>query len=521
MKSELFRSILAVDSVALIVNGVEHQISIEDQYAGVASYGNGSFIFFSDIELTAAEANFDVDPANGSEQWTTTGFTYGENANIISLCGTLREADYFSSLIREGYRDEDEEDPLDLAKEVLNMTEEELDEYVACLPFMLYMDIEKIRERENLPEDADLDNVIITFKYDNKKYDLSGAFLLQQHSTPENFFDPDGGGWRVPDDSLNGWGDTALLSVYEDRGECTWNVPITNLYDWKIYTLCLQSELQKNVEEPEEPTTGETWVINEEPISDIGVTVVSFVSNNERFNRISCSVSQGVGGSINFDYNQVYLIYRTFTEWTDQAYRTVTFETAPTGALLTWLQANAVKQEPSPQLSTPTLVLSDNTLQIDNIDQNATAIEIWKNGALFDTISVEPINKLLYIDENGYCGEDELKPSEVKIVLWGDRNTLDSEELNAFEAAYACLIDAVPEGFAARAFFWLKAPEGAESIYLSTTQFDMSNVTEIVAKYFEENEWTDCNTYFDGYDDYFTLKLDKYYPNNPYAIFLK
>ena len=30
--------------------------------------------------------------------------------------------------------------------------------------------------------------------------------------------------------------------------------------------------------------------------------------------------------------------------WTNQAYRTVTFETAPTGDLLAWLEANATKQ---------------------------------------------------------------------------------------------------------------------------------------------------------------------------------
>lgn len=30
--------------------------------------------------------------------------------------------------------------------------------------------------------------------------------------------------------------------------------------------------------------------------------------------------------------------------WTDEAYRTVTFESEPTGDLLTWLTNNAVKQ---------------------------------------------------------------------------------------------------------------------------------------------------------------------------------
>lgn len=37
-------------------------------------------------------------------------------------------------------------------------------------------------------------------------------------------------------------------------------------------------------------------------------------------------------------------VYLYENGWTNQAYRTVTFETPPTGSLLTWLQANAVKQ---------------------------------------------------------------------------------------------------------------------------------------------------------------------------------
>lgn len=47
------------------------------------------------------------------------------------------------------------------------------------------------------------------------------------------------------------------------------------------------------------------------------------------------------------DYN-VEIVYGDYGEdppkWNDQAYRTITFLESPTGDLLTWLQANGVKQ---------------------------------------------------------------------------------------------------------------------------------------------------------------------------------
>ena len=47
----------------------------------------------------------------------------------------------------------------------------------------------------------------------------------------------------------------------------------------------------------------------------------------------------------NLEYGHQEGIQTVFIDnWVSQDYRTVTFETSPTGALLTWLQANAVKQ---------------------------------------------------------------------------------------------------------------------------------------------------------------------------------
>ena len=46
-------------------------------------------------------------------------------------------------------------------------------------------------------------------------------------------------------------------------------------------------------------------------------------------------------------------------EWADQKYRTITFLEPPTGALLTWLQANAVKQGSDTPVDTSSWSVSD------------------------------------------------------------------------------------------------------------------------------------------------------------------
>ena len=98
----------------------------------------------------------------------------------------------------------------------------------------------------------------------------------------------------------------------------------------------------------------ETWVLNEQP-QWIGISSrdfsIQFTSNNQsftlfRFNRSGAS-------QYDLQYNDVVVnggIWNSslnrpnWTGWTNSSYRTVTFDTAPTGDLLTWLQANGTKQ---------------------------------------------------------------------------------------------------------------------------------------------------------------------------------
>lgn len=91
--------------------------------------------------------------------------------------------------------------------------------------------------------------------------------------------------------------------------------------------------------------SGETWVLND--VLVITGTVVEymeigFTSNAKEWTGIS--VDSGIvlyaGTKDNLEVYQEERPQR----WLDQAYRTITFDTAPTGELLTWLQNNGVKQ---------------------------------------------------------------------------------------------------------------------------------------------------------------------------------
>ena len=97
-----------------------------------------------------------------------------------------------------------------------------------------------------------------------------------------------------------------------------------------------------------------TWLLNEQP-QWIGISSrdfsVQFTSNNQSFTLFRFNRS----GANQYDlqYNDVVVNGGTWnnslnrpnwTGWTNSAYRTVTFDTAPTGDRSTWLQANGTKQ---------------------------------------------------------------------------------------------------------------------------------------------------------------------------------
>lgn len=91
-------------------------------------------------------------------------------------------------------------------------------------------------------------------------------------------------------------------------------------------------------------SSGETWLLN-----NVGLSVslsgwsysISFTSNNQSYSTFACQFNSPNDAGIYYGDTKVY---DSNTLWTNTAYRTVTFETAPTGDLLTWLQANGTKQ---------------------------------------------------------------------------------------------------------------------------------------------------------------------------------
>lgn len=87
-----------------------------------------------------------------------------------------------------------------------------------------------------------------------------------------------------------------------------------------------------------------TWVINKSPdVSTDMLVTINFTSNGESFDQFQIdSVIPGIiylknGSGTGYQYDSASWSY-------GEAYRTVVFETTPTGELLTWLQANAVPQ---------------------------------------------------------------------------------------------------------------------------------------------------------------------------------
>lgn len=88
-------------------------------------------------------------------------------------------------------------------------------------------------------------------------------------------------------------------------------------------------------------STGETWVLNETLTLQAQNVTINFTSNNQNFTSIVIT-------NLTLSYNDIG-VYDKFvpegSHWTSgEAYRTITFSTAPTGDLLTWLQANGTKQ---------------------------------------------------------------------------------------------------------------------------------------------------------------------------------
>lgn len=175
----------------------------------------------------------------------------------------------------------------------------------------------------------------------------------------------------------------------------------------------------------------ETWVLNENCAIDAlpltGAFQISFTSNGTSYESLSAS---------NFKYIVFYLYYgetlvctqetssSTWT-WESQAYRKLTFDTPPTGDLLTWLQANGVKQPDDTAIQdTKALTITSNgTVSVtpdapyDALKKVDVTVDVASGGGT-ETTSVEVYGDSSTIDmpifctwqtENGWLGTSEFE----------------------------------------------------------------------------------------------------------------
>ena len=114
----------------------------------------------------------------------------------------------------------------------------------------------------------------------------------------------------------------------------------------------------------------ETWVIKSDAAGVFATTQISFTSNGQKFTSIGANSPDS--RFVLYYGNEEVAGYDPGVEgeyiFYNEAYRKLTFDTPPTGALLTWLQSNATKQPD------------------DTAVQDTKALTITSNG----TVSVTP-----------------------------------------------------------------------------------------------------------------------------------
>ena len=123
----------------------------------------------------------------------------------------------------------------------------------------------------------------------------------------------------------------------------------------------------------------ETWVINETVDEGSFVSNIQFQSNSTTFASFELYSGEKWSRDGRVRYNGDY-VYMVSDGWTDQAYRTVTFEEAPTGNLLTWLQANGTLSPSSSPIKADKLqdlidIKQDIKEAIENKDVDLTGVD--------------------------------------------------------------------------------------------------------------------------------------------------
>ena len=152
-----------------------------------------------------------------------------------------------------------------------------------------------------------------------------------------------------------------------------------------------------------EPSSGETWVLNETLTLTSNTFSANFTANNSTYTEIWMSDRElAYGDSSN-------VVYATKGGWIDEANKTLTFAIAPTGDLLTWLQANGTKQGGGAVIKAGTYRFGDDLNIPENVNYEATINGTVNSLTSVDTYGdVQSVNNLLVArsttDEYGTAG---------------------------------------------------------------------------------------------------------------------
>ena len=166
----------------------------------------------------------------------------------------------------------------------------------------------------------------------------------------------------------------------------------------------------------------ETWVLNEglDPVLQLPKTTIPFTSNGQAYAAISfrnkkleyyINPYSGSGTSV-----YASTPWNPQGNWTNSAYRTVVFDSAPTGSLLRWLQENGTKQvEPEP-------TIPKNTCLIDGIGYSTKQGKVLIDGTAYTVKKGRTL-----IDGTGY---DIKLNSMCTIVFSGSEDQLTYAQIN-------------------------------------------------------------------------------------------
>lgn len=139
----------------------------------------------------------------------------------------------------------------------------------------------------------------------------------------------------------------------------------------------------------------ETWVIKSDAAGVFATTQIAFTSNGQKFTSIGAEYSAGSYIILRYDNNEIAGYDPGFGgayEFDNEAYRKLTFDTPPTGALLTWLQANAVKQpdDTAVQDSKAVTITSNGTVSVtpDAPYDALSSVDVTVNVASVSTVTI-------------------------------------------------------------------------------------------------------------------------------------